>query len=259
MTQASGGCVESKRRINRCQLVRKDKNKLKLLHIVATPREDHSNTLRVSQAFLESMHARYPDLKVEEFNLFDRELPAVAGANIEAKYTLMMRRPLDKLHQESWKHIEDQIAHFLSADIYVISTPMWNFSIPYSLKFYIDAIFQPGYLFKYDEVGRAIGLVEGKKMVCITSRGADYSENSPYHAYDFVEHYLRAAFGFVGITDLVFINAQPMDISLQLRQTAIASAVAEARHLAAGRDWSVDAIAAQLGNPLDLKPAPLPV
>jgi FMN-dependent NADH-azoreductase len=232
---------------------------LKLLHIVATPRENNSNTMCVSEVFLESMTARYPDLKVEEFNLFDRELPAVAGANIEAKYTLMMRRPLDKLHAESWKHIEDQIAHFLSADIYVITTPMWNFSIPYALKFYIDAIIQPGYLFKYDEVGRAIGLVQGKKMVCITSRGSDYSENSPYHAYDFVEPYLRAVFGFVGITEMAFINAQPMDISLELREAAIAKATAEAQHLVADRDWRVDEISVQVENPIDLKPAPLPV
>src|SRR5688572_15459781 len=205
------------------------------------------------------MIARYPDLKVEEFNLFDRELPAVAGANIEAKYTLMMRRPLDKVHQESWKQIEDQIAHFLAADIYVISTPMWNFSIPYSLKYYIDAIFQPGYLFKYDELGRAIGLVQGKNMVCITSRGADYSENSPFHAYDFVEPYLRAAFGFVGIIDLTFINAQPMDISPHLRETAIANAIAEAHHLVADRDWGVDETIAQVANLPGLKPVPLPV
>ena len=232
---------------------------MKLLHIVATPRETNSNTMCVSEVFLESMTARYPDLKVEEFNLFDRELPAVAGANIEAKYTLMKRQALDKSHQESWKQIEDQIAHFLSADIYVISTPMWNFSIPYSLKFYIDAIVQPGYLFRYDETGRAIGMVEGKKMVCITSRGADYSEKSPYHVYDFLEPYLRAIFGFVGITDMAFINAQPMDISLEMRETAIANAIAEAHQLAAGRDWGVDEISVQVENPIDLKPAPLPV
>jgi FMN-dependent NADH-azoreductase len=231
---------------------------MKLLHIVATPREDHSSTLLVSQAFLESMKARYPDLKVEEFNLFQHELPAVAGDNIEAKYTLMMGQPLDKLHQESWKQIERQIAHFLSADIYLISSPMWNFGIPYALKFYIDAICQPGYLFRYDELGTAIGLVQGKKMVCITSRGADYSENSPYHPYDFVEPYLRAIFGFVGITDLSFINAQPMDITLQLRETAIANAIAEAHHLAADRDWRVDETA-HVENLPKLKPSPLPV
>jgi FMN-dependent NADH-azoreductase len=231
---------------------------MKLLHIVATPREDHSNTMRVSHAFLESMNARYPDLYLEEFDLFHRELPAVAGDNIEAKYTLMIGQSLDKRHRESWKQIEDQIAHFLSADIYVISSPMWNFGIPYSLKFYIDAIFQPGYLFKYDELGRAIGLVRGKKMVCITSRGGDYSENSPFRPYDFVEPYLRAAFGFVGITDLFFINAQPMDVSPQLRETAMAAAIAEARRLAADCDWRVDKTVAKMENPLELKPAPLP-
>lgn len=232
---------------------------MKLLHIVATPREDHSSTLLVSQAFLESMNARYPDLKVEEFNLFQRELPAVAGENIEAKYTLMMGQSLDKLHQESWKQIEDQIGHFLSADIYLISTPMWNFGLPYSLKFYIDAICQPGYLFRYDELGRAIGLVQGKKMVCITSRGADYSENSPYHPYDFVEPYLRTIFGFVGITDMSFINAQPMDISPHLREIAIAGAISEARHLADGSDWRIDKTVIEVQNPPELKPAPLAV
>ena len=232
---------------------------MKLLHIVATPREDHSGTLQVSRAFLQSMNARYPDLNIEEFNLFQRELPAVAGENIEAKYTLMMGQPLDKLHQESWKQIEDQIGHFLSADIYVISTPMWNFGIPYSLKFYIDAICQPGYLFRYDEFGRAIGLVNGKKMVCITSRGADYSEDSPYHAYDFVEPYLRTIFGFVGITDLSFINAQPMDISPQLREMALANAILEAHQLAVGGNWRVDETATEVQNPPELKPAPLSV
>ena len=232
---------------------------MKLLHIVATPREDRSGTLLVSWAFLESMKTRYPELKIEEFNLFHHELPAVAGENIEAKYTLMMGQPLDKLHQESWKQIEDQIGHFLSADIYVISTPMWNFGIPYSLKFYIDAICQPGYLFRYDELGRAIGLVQGKKMVCITSRGSDYSENSPYRPYDFVEPYLRTIFGFVGITDLSFINAQPMDVSPHLREIALAKAISEADHLAANYDWRVDKTAAEVQNPLDLKPAPLTV
>jgi FMN-dependent NADH-azoreductase len=230
---------------------------MKLLHILATPRHDHSNTLRVSKAFLESMVVRYPDLEVDEFNLFHRELPAVAGTNIEAKYNLMVGQPVDKLHQESWKQIEDQIAHFLSADIYLISTPMWNFGIPYPLKFYIDAIFQPGYLFRYNELGYPVPLVLGKKMLCITSRGSDYTENSPYHAYDFVEPYLRTAFGFVGITDMTFINAQPMDISSQLRDIAMAKAIAEAHHLADDYDWRMDSTVTPMVNLPDLKPAPL--
>ena len=49
--------------------------------------------------------------------------------------------------------IEKAIADFLDADAYLLTTPMWNFSIPYAVKYYIDAIVQPGYLFRYDEDG----------------------------------------------------------------------------------------------------------
>ncbi len=229
---------------------------MKLLHILAAPREQHSRTLRVSEAFLAVIRDRYPDMSIETLDLFKRDLPAVAGENIESKYNLMYGQPIDKNHEESWRQIESQINHFLSADLYLISTPMWNFNIPYALKYYIDAIVQPGYLFKYNELGQAIGLVTGKKMICITSRGADYSEQSPFRAFDFQEPYLRAIFGFVGITDIQFINAQPMDVTLELREAALQAAIKQAERLAADCDWHVKSVP-PLEDPLGLKPRPL--
>jgi FMN-dependent NADH-azoreductase len=229
---------------------------MKLLHIIATPREHESNTLRVTKAFLESLHGRYTDLIVDVVDLFNQDLPAIAGDNIEVKYTLAAGQPIDKRHKESWSQIELLIQHFIAADIYLISTPMWNFSIPYALKYYIDCIVQPGYVYKYNEKGQAVPLVLGKKMVCITSRGGDYSENSPFHAYDFQEPYLRAMFGFIGITDMHFIKAQPMDITPALREAAIASAIKEVSSLAANSDWPSKTVATA-ANPPELKPRPI--
>jgi FMN-dependent NADH-azoreductase len=206
---------------------------MKLLHIIATPRDQESNTLKISNVCLESLRAKHPDLSVDVIDLFNQDLPAVAGDNIESKYTLTMGRPIDKRHKESWQQIEVLIAHFLSADIYLISAPMWNFGIPYVLKYYIDSIVQPGYLYKYNEQGQPVPLTLGKKMICITSRGGDYSPNSPFHANDFQEPYLRAIFGFVGITDVQFINAQPMDVTPALREAALAAAFQSARDSAA--------------------------
>lgn len=228
---------------------------MKLLHIVATPREDESNTLRISTAFLECLHLTDADLQVDTINLFNRDLPAVAGDNIEAKYTLLVGQPIDKQHKESWERIERLIENFLAADIYLISTPMWNFSIPYVLKYYIDCIVQPRYTYKYNEQGQPVGLVHNKKMLCITTRGGDYSETSPFHAYDFQEPYLRAIFSFVGITDMHFINAQPMDITPELREQAYAVAIEEAQSLSS-RFYSISTVAAA-PLPEQLKSTPL--
>ncbi len=143
---------------------------------------------------------------------------------MDSKYRLMVGRPIDPNHAESWTHIEALINEFLAADVFLVTAPMWNFSIPYVLKYYIDAIVQPRYLFAYDEHGVPVGLVHGKKMVCVTTRGGDYSLNSPMHAYDAQESYLRQIFGFVGITDLRCVHAQPMDQAPAVRAAAIDAA-----------------------------------
>jgi FMN-dependent NADH-azoreductase len=155
----------------------------------------------------------------------------------------MTGQALDSYQQTCWEAIDATCRQFQAADVYVITTPMWNLSLPYVLKYYIDAIVQPGYLFQYNEHGIAQGLLSGKKMVVVTSRGGDYSAGSPLRAFDFLEPYLRAIFGFVGIADLQFINAHGMDISPAARRAALLSAMAEARALVTNDTWPADSTA----------------
>ncbi len=221
-------------------LAKREAPAVRVLHIVATPREQKSNTLRVADAFLENLRETCPEMTLDVIDLYHHDLPAVAGVNLDVKYGLMMGQPIDKNHLESWQQIERLIEHFLQANVYVISAPMWNFSIPYALKYYIDCLIQPGYVFRYTEEGQPIPLVLGKRMICVTSRGADYSAESPLHVYDFQEPYLRAIFGFIGITDMHFINAQPMNSAPALRETAVADSMTIARQLAA--DTALDRV-----------------
>jgi FMN-dependent NADH-azoreductase len=230
---------------------------MKLLHIIATPRGHASNTIRISNTLLEELYAKYDDLSVEVLDLFRVDLPAVAGENIESKYMLMTGQQLDDSHKNSWKQIEASIELFLDADIYLVTVPMWNFGIPYALKYYIDAIVQPGYLFRYNEHGVPEGMVKGKKMICVTSRGGDYSEGNPLNALDFVEPYLRTIFNFVGITDIHFINIQPMDITAELRKTAIQKAINEARDLVTETHWKDHIDNEVVEFPDGAKPKPL--
>jgi FMN-dependent NADH-azoreductase len=182
----------------------------KLLHIIATPRAEESRTLAVSQIFIEVLKNKYPDLGIDELNLYKEKLPALTVERVDGKYVLLSGKELSGELKASWKDITKHIERFLCADLYLVSTPMWNFSIPYELKHYIDVILQPKYLFVYTPAG-VQGLVKGKKMVVVTTRGGDYSAGSPSKPYDLQEPYLRTVFGFVGLTDIQFIHAQPMD------------------------------------------------
>jgi FMN-dependent NADH-azoreductase len=203
----------------------------KLLHIIATPRAEESRTLKISASFLDAFRESHSGWEIDELNLFKEKLPSLYLKQVNGKYVLSGGKDLTGEFLVAWKEIIQQIERFLSADAYLISTPMWNFSIPYLLKHYIDIIVQPKYLFQYTPSGTTEGLVKNKKMIVITSRGGDY--NSPNtNAFDHQEPYLRTIFGFIGIKDIEFIKAQPMDIGTEIQAQKIQEAQTKAEEVA---------------------------
>lgn len=204
----------------------------KLLHLIASPREEQSRTLQVSRAFLEEFKQTHPDWVVEELNLTTTELPTLSMKRLDGKYVLLEGKDLFGDLKDTWKEILQHIERFLSADCYLLSTPMWNFLIPYMLKHYIDLIVQPKYTFRYLEDGKIEGLAKNKKMIVITSRGGSY--NSPdTKDYDHQEPYLRMIFGFIGITDIAFLKVEPMDMGEELRVQKLKEMIPLAKKLAA--------------------------
>lgn len=195
----------------------------RLLHIIATPRTEESHTLKVSKVFLNEVKRKYPDCYIDELNVMTEELPSLTVKVVSGKYVLLSGKELTNELKDAWIPVIRHIERFLSADSYLISTPMWNFHIPYSLKQYIDIIIQPKYLFRYTEKG-VEGLVKNKKMVVVSSRGGDYGPGTAAEKYDYQEPYLRAIFGFIGINDVKFINLQPADMGPELLQKRLKEA-----------------------------------
>jgi FMN-dependent NADH-azoreductase len=205
----------------------------KLLHIIATPRGEESRTLKVSRTFLDSFKSSHTDWVVEELDLFKEELPSLTVKRVDGKYILLGGKDLFGEAKEAWQEIIAHIDRFMSADGYLISTPMWNFGIPYRLKHYIDIIVQPRYLFKYTAEG-VEGLVKGKKMVVLASRGGEYTTDE-MRPMDHQEPYIRTIFGFVGLTDITFVIAQPMDAGgPELQNQKIEEAQTRAKKVAEG-------------------------
>ena len=104
------------------------------------------------------------------------------------------------------------IAELEKADTIVLAVPMYNFSIPSTLKAWIDHIARAGRTFRYTAHGPE-GLLKGKKVVVLTARGGHYSGQSPFRAMDFQEPYLRAGLGFLGMSDVTFVHLEGLNIS----------------------------------------------
>lgn len=202
----------------------------RIMHIIATPREEESRTLQVTDAFLEVFRKQHPDWFFDELNLSKEELPPLSMRRVDGKYVLMEGKELYGEFKDAWEEILGHIKRFLAADVYLISTPMWNFSIPYPLKHYIDLIVQPKYLFRYTKTGSE-GLAKNKKMIIIASRGGEYRSNE-MKSFDFQEPYLRKIFGFVGIDDISFAIAEPTDMGQDLQKKGIEEAKKNAQKIA---------------------------
>jgi FMN-dependent NADH-azoreductase len=101
---------------------------------------------------------------------------------------------------EAIAHSNTAIAELFNADAIVIGVPFYNFTIPTTLKSWIDHICRAGVTFSYAG-GAPQGLVTGKKVFLAVASGGVYSEG-PMMGYDFAEPYLRAVLGFLGMTDV---------------------------------------------------------
>src|SRR5262249_31466209 len=99
------------------------------------------------------------------------------------------------------------IDELVAADLILIGAPMYNFTISASLKAWIDQIVRPGRTVEYGPQGRK-GLLEGKKVVVLASRGGSYPESPAETKLDYQAPYLRLILEFVGLKDVTFIHAE---------------------------------------------------
>src|SRR5580704_15968359 len=124
--------------------------------------------------------------------------------------------------------LSDQLlAELRAADTIVIGAPMYNFSIPTGLRAWFDYVLRAGETFSYSEAGPR-GLLGGKRVIVIESRGGLYSEG-PAKAIDFQEPYLRHLLGFMGLTDIDFIHAEKIGFGSEAREAALGAAKGKIR------------------------------
>lgn len=174
---------------------------VKLLYIESSPRKKRSASIEVAHTFLQEYKRKHADDTIQTIDLWSKNLPAFDGEVIDAKYQILSRHSFSEAEKRAWKPVEDIIAEFKDADKYLFSLPMWNFSIPYKLKHYIDLLVQPGYTFTMTPEGGFKGLIDNKPVLLIYARGGAYPAGTPGEAFDLQKRYMETILGFIGFKD----------------------------------------------------------
>ena len=198
-----------------------------LLFVTSSIFGENSKSRALGLEFLEAWRRQHPGTRVIERELRAETLPHVTGETMGAALTPVEKRTAAQAAAASLA--DELIEEVEAAELIVLAVPMYNFSVPSTLKAWIDHICRAGRTFRYGAEGPE-GLLRGKKVFVVTSRGGVYSQG-PGKSLDFHEPYLRSVLGFIGLTDVSFIYAEGLNISTETASTALATARATIREL----------------------------
>ncbi len=200
---------------------------MKLLHVDSSILGQGSVSRDLSAEVVATFRGRHPGLAVTRLDLAATPIGHLTAAHL----TAAQGAPVDDALKSDVTMGQVALEEFLAADIVVIGAPMYNLGVPSQLKAWIDRISIAGKTF-CGEHG-PVGLCGAKKLVIASSRGGVDSEGSPAGLFDHQETYLKAALGFLGITDITFIPAEGVAIGPEARGAALAAAKKETAALAA--------------------------
>jgi FMN-dependent NADH-azoreductase len=201
----------------------------RVLHVQASPRGAESFSRRAAEQFIEAYLESHPGAEIDVLDVFADALPRFDAPAAKAKYSVLAgQEPADDAAR-AWKAVIDVVDRLKAADLVLISSAMWNFSIPYRLKQWVDVIVQPALSFSYSPQEGYKGLITGKPAVLILARGGDYSPGSGYEAFDFQKPYLESILGLIGFESIRTIIVQPTlqggpDVGRQKLDRALAEA-----------------------------------
>ena len=177
-----------------------------LLHLDSSARS-RSFSRRLSRAFADGWRAQHPRARYHYRDLAADQVPPIGEAWTEicdnvlrdqitepSNYAQAVRTDAQRA---AWQVVEPLSAELLAADVVVIGTPMYNFSVPSALKAWIDQVTFPRMSLK------------GRTFVISGARGGSYQPPAPRAPYDHHERYLRDFIeGHFAVTDVVFIHAE---------------------------------------------------
>jgi FMN-dependent NADH-azoreductase len=193
---------------------------MKLLRIDSSARRN-SISRQLTQKFVDVWTKENPEGEVIERDLAQTTLPHITDEWMLAAHS--DPATLTSAQREVLAISDTLVDELLAADTIVIGAPMYNLTVSAPLKAWIDQIVRAGRTVLWNASG-AEGVLKGKKVFVLTSRGGSFRPGTPTAQYDHQEPYLRHILGFIGLSDVTFIHAEnqkPGDLAEPSRSAAM--------------------------------------
>jgi FMN-dependent NADH-azoreductase len=194
---------------------------MNILHLDSGLFAGQSISRKLGAQLVQRLQAQHPGSSVVH-----RDLVTTAPAHLDGALLMAAGKPdaeRSDFEREQLALTEQFLAELFAADVLVIGVPMYNFSLPSQLKAWIDRIAQAGKTFRYTSEGPE-GLVQGKKVYLVSSRGGIYNAGTPAAAMEHQESYLLGMLGFMGLTDVQVIRAEGVNLGDEVKAKAVREA-----------------------------------
>ena len=187
-----------------------------LLQINASLAGTDGQSSRLAQRFIADWQAQHPEGRVITRDLSSDPVPHLTAERFQAFLSQPEARTAEQRAHSDYS--DALIAELKAADTIVFAVPMYNFSVPSTLRAYFDHIARAGVTFRYTASGPE-GLLKGKSTYVFITRGGIYAD-----AADTQTPYLKQFLGFIGLTDVKFVFAEGLAMGDQTREQSISAA-----------------------------------
>ena len=177
-----------------------DKHSLNTLLVSASARQQDSVTRRFANELVHALQAQYGELQIQERDV-SQGMPYVDEQWVKANFTASDQRNTEQ--NETLAYSDTLVDELQQSDVIIIATPVYNFSVPASLKAWIDQIARAGLTFNYTSNG-PVGKLADKKAYIVMATGGTVLGSD----IDFASGYLKHILGFIGIVDVSIISAE---------------------------------------------------